>query len=240
MTAVLIANEQALQRVGLRMLLAAQPDLTVVGTAANAAEAVRLSAELRPDVVLLDSRVGGAAGLDAIRRIARPDDFAREQDAHTPRVLLLTTTALDEYPYGALHAGASGFLPEDATPDELATAIHVVAAGDVVISSGLTRVLIDAVRTRRPAERPGRRDRLSTLTERERDVLTAIAAGRSNAEIAEGLCIAPTTVKSHVSSILTKIGARGRVHAVVFAYESGLVRPPHHPTGVAVPTAAAA
>lgn len=240
MTAVLIANEQSLQRVGLRMLLATQPGLTVVGTAANAAEAVRLSAELRPDVVLLDSRVCGPAGMDVIRRIAQPDDSSRHPGTHTPRVLLLTTTAVDEYPYGALHAGAAGFLPEDATPDELTAAIHVVAAGDVVISPGLTRALIDAVRSRRPAERPGRRDRLSTLTERERDVLTAIAAGRSNAEIAERLRIAPTTVKSHVSSILTKIGARGRVHAVVFAYESGLVRPPLHPARVALPAAAAA
>ncbi|WP_405514037.1 response regulator transcription factor [Streptomyces canus] len=221
MTSVLIATGQSLQRVGLRMLLEAQPDLSVVGEAARASEAVRLSALLRPDVVLLEGRATDTDTAETVRRIAHAPD------GHAPHVLLLTTTD-DTYPYGALRAGAAGHLPEDATADELVAAVRVVAAGDVVVSPGLTRALIDAVRDQRAVESTAPGNRLGTLTGRERDVLTAVASGDSNAEIADRLCIAPTTVKSHVSNILTKIGARGRVQAVVFAYESGLVRPTQH------------
>lgn len=221
MTTVLIANHQSLQRVGLRMLLASQPDLTVVGVAADGAEAVRLSAELRPDVVLLDSRTAAPDGVETVRRLAHAPD------GPAPHVLLLTPET-DAPPYAALRAGAAGHLPENATPEELTAAIRVVAAGDVVVSPGLTRALIDTVRAQRAVDRPVRGDRLDALTERERDVLTAVASGDSNAEIAGRLSIAPTTVKSHVSNILTKIGARGRVQAVVFAYETGLVRPTQH------------
>ncbi|WP_405529780.1 response regulator transcription factor [Streptomyces canus] len=221
MTSVLIATGQSLQRVGLRMLLESQPDLSVVGEAAHGPEAVRLSALLRPDVVLLEGRATDTDTVETVRRIAHAPD------GHAPHVLLLTTTD-DTYPYGALRAGAAGHLPEDATPDELVAAVRVVAAGDVVVSPGLTRALIDAVRDQRAVGSNAPGNRLGTLTGRERDVLTAVASGDSNAEIADRLSIAPTTVKSHVSNILTKIGARGRVQAVVFAYESGLVRPTQH------------
>ena len=221
MTSVLIATGQSLQRVGLRMLLESQPDLNVVGEAAHGPEAVRLSALLRPDVVLLEGRATDTDTVETVRRLAHAPD------GHAPHVLLLTTTD-DTYPYGALRAGAAGHLPEDATADELVAAVRVVAAGDVVVSPGLTRALIDAVRDQRAIGSNAPGNRLGTLTGRERDVLTAVASGDSNAEIADRLSIAPTTVKSHVSNILTKIGARGRVQAVVFAYESGLVRPTQH------------
>jgi DNA-binding NarL/FixJ family response regulator len=221
MTSVLIATGQSLQRVGLRMLLDSQSDLTVAGEAAHGPEAVRLSALLRPDVVLLDGRSIGTDAVETVRRLAHAPD------GHAPHVLLLTSGD-DAYPYGALRAGAAGHLPEAATADELVAAVRVVAAGDVVVSPGLTRALIEAVRSRRAVEDPAPGNRLGSLTERERDVLTAVASGDSNAEIADRLSIAPTTVKSHVSNILTKIGARGRVQAVVFAYESGLVRPTQH------------
>ncbi|MDH6546929.1 response regulator transcription factor [Streptomyces sp. SAI-041] len=222
MTSVLIATGQSLQRVGLRMLLESQSDLTVAGEAAHGPEAVRLSALLRPDVVLLDDRGTGTDTVETVRRLAHAPD------GHAPHVLLLTSGD-DTYPYGALRAGAAGHLPHDATADELVAAVRVVAAGDVVVSPGLARALIDVVRTRRALdESPLPGNRLDTLTDRERDVLTAVASGDSNAEIADRLSIAPTTVKSHVSNILTKIGARGRVQAVVFAYESGLVRPTQH------------
>ncbi|MET7738120.1 response regulator transcription factor [Streptomyces sp. NPDC005402] len=220
MTSVLIATGQSLQRVGLRMLLESRSDLAVVGEAAHGPEAVRLSTLLRPDVVLLDVRSAGTDTVETVRRLAHPPN------GHAPHVLLLTSGD-DTHPYGALRAGAAGHLPEDATADELVAAVRVVAAGDVVVSPGLTRALIDAVRSRAvESSVPG--NRLGTLTGRERDVLTAVASGDSNAEIADRLSIAPTTVKSHVSNILTKIGARGRVQAVVFAYESGLVRPTQH------------
>ncbi|MFF4028856.1 LuxR C-terminal-related transcriptional regulator [Streptomyces sviceus] len=218
MTSVLIATGQSLQRVGLRMLLESQPDLTVVGEAAHGPEAVRLSALLRPDIVLLDGRDTGTDTVETVRRLVHTPR------GHAPHVLLLTTSD-DAHPYGALRAGAAGHLREDATADELVAAVRVVAAGDVVVSPGLARALIDAVRSGHTVENSVPGNRLDTLTGRERDVLTAVASGDSNAEIADRLCIAPTTVKSHVSNILTKIGARGRVQAVVFAYESGLVHP---------------
>ncbi|MFK4105200.1 LuxR C-terminal-related transcriptional regulator [Streptomyces sp. NPDC019531] len=221
MTSILIATGQALQRVGLRMLLESQPDLTVVGEATHGPDAVRLSSLLGPDVVLLDGRSTDPDTVETVRRITQAPD------GPAPHVLLLTTGA-DTYPYGALRAGAAGHLPEDATAEELVAAVRVVAAGDVVVSPGLTRALIDAVRTQRALESHAPGERLDTLTGRERDVLTAVASGDSNSEIADRLSIAPTTVKSHISNILTKIGARGRVQAVVFAYESGLVRPTQH------------
>ncbi|MGW0332794.1 LuxR C-terminal-related transcriptional regulator [Streptomyces sp. NPDC003011] len=229
-TAVLIVHDQALQRLGLRMLLAAQPDLEVVGETAGGAEAIRLSARLRPDVVLLDSATAGPDAIETLRRLARPDTLPQPlvsapPGEHRPRVLVLSPAGHDEYTCAALRAGAGGLLLKDATPDELTAAIRTVAAGDAVVSPGLTRALIDAVRRERPLGTAAPEDRLAALTGRERDVLTAVASGASNAEIAGLLRIAPTTVKSHVSSIFTKIGARARVQAVVFAYESGLVRP---------------
>ncbi|MER6789772.1 response regulator transcription factor [Streptomyces sp. NPDC000658] len=230
MACVLIVNDQPLQRLGLRMLLAAEPDLTVVGDTADAAEAIRLSAELRPDVVLMGGRGPRHEDVETIRRIARPSRLAAVGGSATaagppPRVLVLTSTADQGYAYAALRAGAGGFLLEDATSDELIAAVRVVAVGDAAITPRLTRALIDTVRhdrTPRPAERAVGAD---AFTQRERDVLAAVASGWSNAEIAARLSIAPTTVKSHVSHILAKIGARARVQAVSFAYEYGLVHP---------------
>ncbi|MCX4702601.1 response regulator transcription factor [Streptomyces sp. NBC_01373] len=229
MTSVLVVHGQALQRHGFRMLLAAQPDLTVVGEASGGFEAIRLSTELRPDVVLMDSRVADTDGIDTIRRITRAPALPHPSGTtgavrKPPQVLILTSTGRDEYAYAALRAGARGFLLQDATPDELTAAVRIVATGDALITPGVTRALIDAVRQQRPV--PTEREiGLDALTERERDVLVAVASGWSNTEIATRLSIAPTTVKSHVSNIFGKIGAHARVQAVVFAYESGLVRP---------------
>ncbi|MEU3338135.1 LuxR C-terminal-related transcriptional regulator [Streptomyces sp. NPDC002144] len=221
MTSVLVVHDQTLQRLGLRMLLAAEPDLTVVGETANPLDAARMSTELQPDVVVMGSRVDDADGLDAIRGITRRTLPGERR----PRVLVLIPAGCETHSYATLRAGAGGFLLQDATPEELAAAVRVVAAGDAVITPGLTRALIDTVRQQQPVRRLTRETELHALTERERDILTAVASGWSNAEIGERLCIAPTTVKSHVSHILAKIGARARVQAVVFAYESGLVQP---------------
>ena len=217
MTTVLIVDDQALQRLGFSMLLEQYPDLSTVGEATHGGEAVRLAAELRPDVVLMDVRMPGMDGIEATRRIV--------QSGGRSRVLVLTTFDLDEYAYAALRAGASGFLLKDALPEELVAGIRAVAAGDAAISPGLTRKLIDAFADRMPGRTPEQDRRLDALTEREREVLTVMAAGWSNTEIAERLSLAESTVKSHVSRILAKIGARDRVQAVIFAYDAGLVRP---------------
>ncbi|MGW1507159.1 response regulator [Streptomyces mirabilis] len=217
MTTVLIVDDQALQRLGFSMLLEQYADLTVVGEATHGAEAVRMTAELRPDVVLMDVRMPGMDGIEATRRIVHSGGRSR--------VLVLTTFDLDEYVYAALQAGASGFLLKDALPDELISGVRAVASGDSVIAPGLTRKLIDAFTERMRSQSPDQERRLSALTEREREVLTAMATGWSNAEIAERLHLAESTVKSHVSRVLSKIGARDRVHAVIFAYDTGLVRP---------------
>ncbi|MFD9003298.1 LuxR C-terminal-related transcriptional regulator [Streptomyces sp. NPDC059582] len=241
MVSVLVVNDQSLQRLALRMLLSAEPDLTVVGEVAGGGEAVRASTLLRPDVVLLDDgHLSGTDTLDTIRRIARPSRLPHspavafapapapapaKADSSTPRVLVLTPAGQEAHAYATLRAGADGFLLDDAAPNELTAALRVVAAGDAVITPALTRALIDTVRQER-ATRPPRRDTgLDNLTGRERDVLIAVASGWSNAEIAEWLSIATTTVKTHVSNVLAKIGARARVQAVTFAYESGLIRP---------------
>ncbi|KMS75171.1 LuxR family transcriptional regulator [Streptomyces viridochromogenes] len=217
MTTVLIVDDQALQRLGFSMLMEQHPDLTVVGEATHGAEAVRMTAELHPDVVLMDVRMPGMDGIEATRRIVTSGGRSR--------VLVMTTFDLDEYAYDALRAGASGFLLKDALPEELLAGVRAVAAGDAVISPGLTRKLIDAFTTRLPGHTPEQTRQLEALTEREIEVLTAVATGCSNAEVAEQLHLAETTVKSHVSRILAKIGARDRVQAVIFAYDVGLVRP---------------
>ncbi|WP_330284577.1 response regulator transcription factor [Streptomyces sp. NBC_00588] len=236
MVSVLVVNDQSLQRLGLRMLLSAESDLTVVGEAADGAEAVAMSAALRPDVVLMDIRLADTDDIDVVRRIARPQrllptaqpalaEATQGTQGTPPRVLVLASATDESHANAALRAGADGFLLTDASPAELTAAIRVVAAGDAVITPTLTRALIDTVRAE-PAPRPLRRDAgLDNLTQRERDVLTAVASGWSNSEIALRLSIAPTTVKSHVSHILAKIGARARVQAVAFAYESGLIHP---------------
>ncbi|MFE5814503.1 LuxR C-terminal-related transcriptional regulator [Streptomyces sp. NPDC056479] len=230
MVSVLVVNDQSLQRLALRMLLGAEPDIEIAGEATSGAEAVRMSAALRPDVVLLTGRLSGADGIDTVRRVAGRERPPRSlepagTDRSIPRVLVLIPAGHEEYAYAALRAGADGFLLEDAAPDELASTVRVVAAGDAVVTPALTRALIDAVREQRAARTRPYSSGLDTLTGRERDVLVAVASGWSNAEIAERLSIAPTTVKTHVSNILTKIGARARVQAVTFAYETGLVRP---------------
>ncbi|SEE35589.1 response regulator transcription factor [Streptomyces sp. KS_5] len=220
MCSVLVAHDQTLQRTGLRLLLEAESDLTVVGEAATPLEAAHMSTDLRPATVILGSHGADPDGLDAIRRITRSE----YPDGNNPHVLVLTPAGGENQAYAALRAGACGFLLEDATPAELAAAVRIVAAGNSVITPGLTRALIATVRQDDLTSRR-QEDRLSTLTRRERDILTAVASGWSNAEISERLSISATTVKTHVSHILAKIGVHARVQAVVFAYESGLVQP---------------
>ncbi|MEV0398785.1 response regulator transcription factor [Actinoallomurus sp. NPDC050550] len=220
MTTVLIVDDQALQRMGFRLVLASQDDLTVVGEAGHGSEAVRMAAELAPDVVLMDVRMPGMDGIEATRRIVRSGGRSR--------VLILTTFDLDRYAYAALRAGASGFLLKDAEPSDLLSGIRAVAAGDAVVAPGLTRRLLEVFAPHLPdPDRPGDDGdpRLARLTDREREVLVAIGAGWTNAEIAESLVLAESTVKTHIGRIFAKIGVRDRVQAVIFAYDTGLVRP---------------
>lgn len=218
MPTVLIVNDHELQRLGYRLLLDSEPDLSPVGEAADGAEAVRMTNALRPDVVLMHILEPTTDSIDTVRRIAR------DSRLHS-HVLVLAPVGLDAYAWAVLRAGADALLPEDTTPHELTAAIRVVAAGGAVIPPILTRRLIDIVRRRSPASTPLPAQRLGTLTERERQVLGALASGWSTTEIAEHLSIAPTTVKSYTCRILAKIGARSRVQAVAFAYESGLAGP---------------
>jgi DNA-binding NarL/FixJ family response regulator len=203
---------------GFRMILEAQPDMTIAGEAADGAEAVERTAALRPDVVLMDVRMPGTDGIEATRRIVAAGGGAR--------VLILTTFDLDEYAFSALRAGASGFLLKDAPPDDLLSGIRAVAAGDAVVAPSVTRRLLDAYAHRLPDERAPatRAARLDPLTEREREVLLAVARGLSNAEIAERLVVSEATVKTHVGRILTKLGLRDRIQAVILAYETGVVQ----------------
>ncbi|HEX9343968.1 MAG TPA: response regulator transcription factor [Actinomycetota bacterium] len=205
-------------RTGFRMIVEAEPDITVVGQAGDGHEAVELAARVRPDVVLMDIRMPRMDGIEATRRLAGPD-------ARDPvKVLILTTFDLDELVVGALRAGASGFLLKDAPPEDLVEAIRVVARGDALIAPSVTRRLLDRfahsvmVEEAKPAV-------LDTLTARELEVLTLLARGLSNAEIADHLVVSDTTVKTHVGRVLTKLDLRDRVQAVVFAYENGIVRP---------------
>ncbi|MEU1285011.1 response regulator transcription factor [Kitasatospora sp. NPDC005856] len=221
MTTVLIVDDQPLQRYGFRMLLESQPDTEVVGEAAHGAEAVRLTADVRPDVVLMDIRMPGMDGIEATRRIVATGGRSR--------ILVLTTFDLDEYAHAALRAGASGFLLKDARPEELLSGIRAVSGGDAVVAPAITRRLLDAYAHRLPVRPPGGAPvadpQLDALTDREREILLAIARGWSNSEIAQRLVLAESTVKTHVSRVLSKIGARDRVQAVIFAYDRGLTRP---------------
>ncbi|MEV8425882.1 response regulator transcription factor [Streptomyces niveus] len=221
MIRVLVADDQALLRGSLRLLVDAEPGLVAVGEAADGTEAVRLTAETRPDVVLMDVRMPGLDGIGATRLICAPPQTASDGG---PRVLILTMFDLDEYVYGALRAGASGFLLKDAPPAELLAAIRVVAAGEALIAPAVTRRLI-AEFARRPG--PARRDSagLDGVTDRERDVLELVARGLTNTEIARRLFVGLSTVKTHVSHLLTKFGARDRAQLVIVAYETGLVTP---------------
>ncbi|MHA4816348.1 response regulator [Streptomyces aculeolatus] len=219
MTSVLIVDDHALQRFGFRMLLESQDDMAVAGEAGGGAEAVRLAAELRPDVVLMDVRMPGLDGIEATRRIAA--------SGGRTRVLILTTFDLDEYAFAGLRAGASGFLVKDALPDELLAGIRAVASGDAVVAPALTRRLIERYAHLLPApdEPAGPDPRLAVLTDREREVLRAVALGWTNGEIAERMHLAESTVKTHIGRILGKTGARDRVQAVIFAYDTRLVHP---------------
>lgn len=218
MIRVLIADDQQMVRQGFTLLLNTQPDIEVVGQAVDGLDAVAKAAELAPDVVLMDIRMPELGGIEATARIttATPDI----------RVLVLTTFDLDEYVYEALRAGASGFLLKDASADQLAEAVRVVAAGDALLAPGITRRLIAEFSRLDPRPRTtSLRRRVGELTERETEVLALIAQGLSNAEIAVRLVVAEQTVKTHVGRILVKLGLRDRTQAAVFAYESGLVRP---------------
>ncbi|GGZ81823.1 response regulator [Streptomyces bluensis] len=215
---VLIADDQQMVRQGFSVLLNTQPDIDVVGQAVHGLDAVAKVAELGPDIVLMDIRMPELGGIEATRRIITEHPHIK--------VLVLTTFDLDEYVYDALHAGASGFLLKDASADQLAEAVRVVAAGDALLAPGVMRRLItEFSRLRGSAPRAPLKERVADLTERETEVLAHIAQGLSNAEIAERLIVAEQTVKTHVGRILVKLGLRDRTQAAVFAYESGLVRP---------------
>jgi DNA-binding NarL/FixJ family response regulator len=217
MTSVLIADDQALVRAGLRMLLDAQPDLEVAGEAVDGADAIAKVGELRPDVVLMDVRMPGTDGVVATRRLVQAGLVGPEAAA----VLVLTTFGLDGVVQDALRAGASGFLLKDADPEELVRAVRNVAAGDAVLDPAVTRQVLEGLAgAARPARDPSA---LDTLTGRERAVLAQLALGRSNAEIGARLGVAEETVKSHVKRLLTKLEVGNRVQAAVLAYETGLV-----------------
>ncbi len=218
MIRVLLADDQALLRAGFRVLLDSAADIEVVGEASDGAEAVRLVRQVGPDVVLMDIRMPGVDGLEATRRIGADQDLAHV------KVLILTTFEADDYVYQALQAGASGFLVKDTEPAELLQAVRVVARGDSLLSPGVTRRLIADIVARppRPMAPPAV---LAVLTEREREVLTLVAGGLSNEQIAARLFLSPLTAKTHVSRAMTKLGVRDRAQLVVLAYETGLVTP---------------
>lgn len=215
---VVIVDDQAMVRQGFGALLGAQPDISVIGGAADGAQGVREVARLRPDVVLMDVRMPEMNGLEAAEAILSAPADSR------PHVLMLTTFDVDDYVYEALRIGASGFLLKDAPADELAHAVRVVARGDALLAPAITRRFIAQVTQRRGVV-PHQSPRLAGLTPREREVLELVAGGLSNAEIADRLFVSEQTVKTHVSRVLTKLDVRDRAQAVVFAYENGVVTP---------------
>jgi DNA-binding NarL/FixJ family response regulator len=224
MITVLLADDQVLVRAGFRALLNAEPDIEVVAEAGDGLEAVRLAAQTRPDVVLMDIRMPGVDGLEATRRIVADPALGGT------RVVILTTFELDEYVFEALRTGASGFLVKDTEPVELLRGVRAVAAGDALLSPSVTRRVIGEFATPggrgRPALPPEEAERLlAQLTEREREVMVLVGEGLSNDEIAGRLMISPATAKTHVSRAMVKLGARDRAQLVVYAYEAGLIRP---------------
>ena len=213
---VLVVDDQALVRAGFRLILEIEPDLVVVGEAADGEEAIALTARLRPDVVLMDVRMPGTDGIAATERIVAAA-------AGDVRVVMLTTFDMDEYVYDALRAGASGFMLKDVQPEFLVAGIRAVHSGESLLAPSVTRRMIESYLERPRAVEPGARRRLDVLTARERETLLRLADGLSNAEIASQMFVSETTVKTHVGRILTKLGLRDRVQAVIFAYETGLV-----------------
>jgi DNA-binding NarL/FixJ family response regulator len=213
---VAVVDDQAVVRAGFHTILSSQPDIVVVGEAADGIEALQLVNAEQPDVVLMDIRMPRLDGIEATRRMSSRNDPVR--------VLIMTTFDLDEYVYEALRAGASGFLLKDLGRDDLVTAVRTVAAGEAIFAAAVTRRLIDAYVERRPPSHDDR-SRLDTLTGRERDVLERVARGMSNAEIAADLVVGEATVKSHVANMLLKLDVRSRVHAVIAAYELGVIAP---------------
>jgi DNA-binding NarL/FixJ family response regulator len=216
MIRVMLVDDQAMVRTGFRMILEAEPDLSVVGEAIDGLDAVEMVDRARPDVILMDVRMPRMDGIEACERICADD--------HGARVMMLTTFDLDDYVHAALRAGASGFLLKDAPPEQLLDAIRVVASGDALLAPSVTQTLIDEI-ARRPAGQPEAFPGIEQLTEREGEVIKLMAKGLSNAEIAKVLILGEATVKTHVGRVLAKLGARDRVQAVVAAYESGLVTP---------------
>jgi DNA-binding NarL/FixJ family response regulator len=219
MIRVVLADDQALVRAGFKALLDAQEGIEVVGEAADGDEAVRLARALRPDVVLMDIRMPGLDGLEATRAIAADELLAGV------RIVILTTFDLDEYVFEALRVGASGFLVKNTEPADLIRGVRAVASGDALLSPGVTRRLVAEFATWASRSPAASSPELDQLTEREREVMGLVAAGLSNDEIADKLVVSPATAKTHVSRAMVKLGARDRAQLVVFAYESGLVRP---------------
>jgi DNA-binding NarL/FixJ family response regulator len=217
MTHVLIADDQALVRVGLRKILETEPDTQVVGEAADGEEAVAAARRLRPDLILMDIRMPVLDGIEATRRIVAEQSQIR--------VLILTTFGLDGYVYDALRVGASGFMLKDAPPEEIAAAVRIVAAGDALLAPAVTRSVIEEFARRVPADRADPPLAVTRLTPREREVLDLLARGLSNPEICAQLVVSEATTKTHVARILQKLGVRDRIQAVIYAYESGLVTP---------------
>jgi DNA-binding NarL/FixJ family response regulator len=224
MIRVLLADDQSLIRAGFRILLESADDIEVVGDASDGAQAVQQAHDQRADVVLMDIRMPNVDGLEATRRIAADEDLAGV------RVIILTTFESDEYVYQAIRAGASGFLVKDSEPAELIQAVRVVARGDALLSPSITKKLITDLASRPDSRRATGRE-LNGLTEREREVMTLVAAGLSNDEIAGRLFVSPLTAKTHVSRIMTKLDARDRAQLVVMAYECGLVVPGQRASG---------
>jgi DNA-binding NarL/FixJ family response regulator len=217
MTSVLIADDQALVRVGLRKILEAEPETTVVGEAGDGEDAVIQAGRLRPDVVLMDIRMPVLDGIEATRRIVA--------DRAATRVLILTTFGLDTYVYDALRAGASGFMLKDAPPEEIAAAVRIVASGEGLLAPAITRAVIEEFAKRSPAPPSTPPRAVEELTAREREILELLVRGLSNPEICQRLVISEATAKTHVAHILQKLHLRDRVQAVIYAYETGLVAP---------------